>query len=206
MEGIFNVPIRRSRWSSFWIALAVLVISLLLAAAFSGALLLLVRTISGTVVVIVFGVLWWCMFFLSFPLQRRLARSLDLRKPGMRLTNSVLTMPVTNDLTLQFKLDEPHELRFGWSEFVVATAASPTMHTRTFVTFAMLSQRGQQVFLKAEDSVREAKASGWPKSESVETTAPVVRLWAKDLVALVETMRAGAQAGALTLSDNPPVK
>lgn len=40
-----------------------------------------------------------------------------------------------------------------------------------------------------EESVREAQAAGWRESEKPEPFLPEVRLWAYDLVALVEAMR-----------------
>jgi hypothetical protein len=183
-----NVPVRRSLWTSFWIGAASALVSLLLAAALAGLLLLLPVNINGVIVILVFGLLWFGFFFFSLHWQRRYARSLDLRRPGIRLAAGLLTIPVTNDLTLHFKLDEPHELIFGWYEVVIKSTGGPTTNTRGLMTYAILAQAGQQLFLKAEDSVREAKMAGWPNSTSSMTPEHSVRLWANDLVALVEAI------------------
>jgi hypothetical protein len=188
-EGYDSVPIRRRRWPSFLIGAAALLFSALPAAAFCGLLIWSSIEVDGTIIVLMFGLLWGTGFFLSFPWQRRGARSLDARQPGIRLADGVLAVPVDGDSTLRFKLDEPHELRFGWSEFVVATAAAPTMHTRSVLTYATLEQAGQYLLLKAEDSARAAQAAGWPKSEGLPMSEPSVRLWANDLVALIEAVR-----------------
>lgn len=193
MEGCYSVPIRRTRWPSFFIAVAAFVVSVLLAAAFCGLLMLSSTEVSGTWVVIVFGLLWGSSFFLSVPRQRRYARALDMRRPGIRLAGGVLAVPMSDDTTLNFMLDEAHELRFGWMEAVVATVAAPTTHTRTVTTYATLSQAGQHLFLKAEDSVRAAQAARWQKSEGLPPSKIAVRLWANDLVALVEAMRTHSQ-------------
>lgn len=189
IESVYSFPIRRTRLTSFWIGLATNIISLLLAAALTALLMLSSIITSGVVVIMVFGLLWGVGFFLSFPWQRRFARSLDLRRPGIRLTNRVLTVPVTDELALQFKLDAPYELNFGWFEVVVSSSGGPTSRTRAVTTYATLAQAGQHVFLKAEESVREAKSAGWSKSSSLAPSAPAVRLWAIDLVALVEAIR-----------------
>ena len=185
----YSVPIRRTRWPSFFIGAAALFVSALLAAAFGGLLVWSSIKVDGTVIVILFGLLWGTGFFLSFPLQRRRARSLDARRPGIRLAGGALAVPLDDGLTLRFKLDEPHELSFGWLEAVVATVAAPTTHTRTVLTHATVSQAGRRVFLKAEDSVRAAQAAGWPQSQGSQACEPSVRLWANDLVALIEAIR-----------------
>lgn len=187
-EGVYSVPIRRTRWTSFWIGMAAQFVSLLLAAAFIGLVLLLSTNGNGALLLLIAFGIWWGGFFFSIPLQKRYSRSFDLGRPGIRLVNDVLTVPVSNDLTLQFKLDEPHELRFGWFE-VVMPSTGPTTNTRAVVTYATLSQAERHVFLVAEESVREAQAAGWSSSARLTQTAPVVRLWAKDIVALVETIR-----------------
>jgi hypothetical protein len=163
---------------------------LLLAAALSGLLLLLPVNINGVVIILIFGSLWFGLFFLSLPWQRRYARSLDLRRPGIRLTDGLLALPVTDKLTLRFKLGEPHDLMFGWYEVLIKSTGGPTTNTRSLMTYAILSQAGQQLFLKAEDSVREAQMAAWPNSTSATTPERSVRLWASDLVVLVEAMRA----------------
>lgn len=189
VEGVFSIPIRRSRWLSFWIGSATLIVSLLLAAAGCVLLMLLVRTISGTAVLIVLHFLWWGFFFASFLWHRRLVRSFDLRRPGIRLVKGILEVPLKDGSTLRFNLDEPYELSFGWCTSLVPTAAAPMTHARVYLTYAALSQKGTQLFLLAEESVREAQAVGWPESGKPEPVRPEVRLWANDLVTLVETMR-----------------
>ena len=103
--------------------------------------------------------------------------------------DGLLTIPVTDDRALHFKLDEPHELMFGWYEVVIPASGGPTTNTRALMTYAILSQGGRQLFLKAEESVREAQAVGWPNLTGSATPALGVRLWAGDLVALVEAVR-----------------
>ncbi|MGB8506997.1 MAG: hypothetical protein WCD76_01200 [Pyrinomonadaceae bacterium] len=187
----FSVPIRRTRWTSFWIGAAAVVFALLLAFAFSGLLLLLVN-IDGVVIIILFGFILFGLFFLSYPLQRRYARSLDLRRPCVSLAGGILTVPLAEDTVLHFKLDEPHELIYGWWEFVMVSTG-PTSRTRAVWTHATLSQTGQQLYFIAEDSIREAQSAGWPKTPDSSTpTMPRVRLWASDLVALVKAVRASS--------------
>jgi hypothetical protein len=193
MEDFYSVPIRRTRWPSLFIAFAAFVVSALLAAALSGLLVLSSIKVDGTWVVIVFGLLWGSSFFLSVPRQRRCARALDLRRPGICLADGVLAVPLSDDTMVRFILDEPHELKFGWSEAVVTTVAAPTTHTRSVMTYATLSQAGQHLFLKAEESVRAAQIAGWQKSEGLPQSKIAVRLWANDLVALVEAMRSRSQ-------------
>ncbi len=101
-----------------------------------------------------------------------------------------MTIPVTDVLTLHFKLDEPYELTFGWFDVVTRTSSGLVRYARGFMTHAILSQAGQQLFMKAEESSREAKAAGWPNTTYADTPALSVRLWASDLVALVEAVRA----------------
>lgn len=202
-EIVCSVPIRRSLWTSFWIGIAAGVIALLLAAAFAGLLLLLPVNINGVLIILAFGLLWFGLFFLSLPRQRRFARILDLRRPGISLTDGLLTIPQTDDHTLRFKLDEPYELMFGWFEVVTKSTGGPTTNTRSLMTYAILSQAGQQLFLKAEESVREAKAAGWPNATSASTPHLGVRLWARDLVILVEAVRAHVRP-VVPVLETPP--
>lgn len=187
-----SVPLRRSRWPSFWIGVAAVIASFLIAAALAGSLLLLPFKLftDGAVVIIVFGILWFTLFFISLRRQRRYARSLDLRRPRINLVDGFLTIPLPDDLTLHFKLDEAHELIFGWFEVVIKSAGGPTTNTSGLMTYAILTQGAQQLFLKAEDSVREAQAANWPNATSSTTPALSVRLWANDLVVLIEALRA----------------
>jgi hypothetical protein len=169
------------------------VVSALTASALVGLLLLLLSpaAFDGAVVIIVFSFLWLGFFFLSYPLQRRYARALDMRRPGISLADGILKVPVTEDSTLHFNLVEPHDLTFGWWEHVSVSAGGPTSRTRAVWTHATLSQNGQQLFLIAEDSIRKAQSTGWPKTPDASTqTMPRVQLWAGDLVALVEAWRA----------------
>lgn len=189
-----GVPVRRSRWVSFWIGAAAVFVSLLLAAAAVAVLLpLSPDNFDGAAPVILFAFLWFGIFFFNLPRQRRYARALDLRRPGIILADNLLAIPLSDGLTLRFKLDEPHELRCGWFETLTPSAGGPTTNTRGFMTYAILSQAGQDLFLKAEDSVREARDAGWPNSTHPTTPALGVRLWASDLVFLVEALRASAR-------------
>ncbi len=153
IEGVYSIPIRRTRWSSFRIGAAAQLISLLPAGAVSSLLVLSSIITDGVVVIMVFGLVWGAVFFLSFPWQRRYARSLDLRRPGIRLANGVLAVPVTDDLTLQFKLHEPHELRFGWSETIVTNIGGPTTHARAFLTYASLSLERQKAEIVSRSAI-----------------------------------------------------
>jgi hypothetical protein len=182
-------PIRRTRWLSFFIGAATLILTALIAAGLSGLLMLAVNTIGGVMLIILFGFFWGCLFFLSYPWQRRFARALDCRRPGISLDGDRLTVPIDAGITMHFNLSEPLELSYGWFDTQVATIAAPTMHTQNVLTYAVLSQAGQQLFLKAEDSVREAIAAGWSKSDNVTEITPGLRLWERDLVALVEFLR-----------------
>jgi hypothetical protein len=101
-------------------------------------------------------------------------------------------VPVPDGPAMQFKLDEPHELVFGWWEFVVTGGGGPTANTRTVLAHATLAQAGRRVLLKAEDSVRPALAAGWRKTPP-NSAAHAARLWAGDLVVLVEAIRAQAR-------------
>jgi hypothetical protein len=103
-RDFFSVPIRRTRWTSFWIGTGAVVVAFalaaLLAAALAGLFVLLKVNFGGTVIIIVFGVLWFGLFFLSYPLQRRYARSFDLRRPGIRLAGGVLVFDYGGTKTL----------------------------------------------------------------------------------------------------------
>jgi hypothetical protein len=175
---------------SFLIGAAAVLASLLLASALAGLLLLVPINVDGAVVLIIFSIAWFGGFFLSLPWQRRSARALDLRRPGASLEGNLLTVPVPDKPSLVFKLDEPYELIFGWFDVVTKSTGGPTTNTRSLMTYAILSQAGRQLFLKAEDSIREAQGAGWPKATSSITPEVCVRLWASDLVALVEAVRA----------------
>jgi hypothetical protein len=192
-----TVPIRRTRWVSFRVGLATVFIAALVAATsvavFAGLLTLLKVEVDGFWIVFLFGLCWFGLFFLSYPLQRRYARSRDLRRPGISLNGGSLSVPLEEDFTLHFKLGEPHELMFGWYEHVMTSASYQGTHTRGVWTHAMLAQNGQGLYLIAEDSIREAQSAGWPKTTVPTTpTMPRVSLWASDLVALVEAMRTRA--------------
>ena len=193
-QDFYSVPIRRTRWTSFWIgvgaAFLAFVLAALLASALVGLLALLKVKGGGTLIIIAFGFLWFGLFFASYPLQRRYARSFDLRRPGIHLANGVLTAPLPDGSTLQFKLDEPHELSYGWWETLVTNITGPTLHVRVTVTHATLAQAGQHLFLVAEDATRDAKKAGWLKSSGVPQSKPELRLWSEDIVALVEAIRA----------------
>jgi hypothetical protein len=152
--------------------------------------------VDGTWVVIVFAALLLGLFFLSLPWQKRYARSFDLRRPGARLDGGLLTVPVAAAAAMLFDLGEPHELTYGWFEIITPGGGGPTTDTRGLVTYAILSQAGQELFLQAEDSVREAQAAGWPNGTSAKTPDRSVRLWASDLVTLVEAVRSHAPATA----------
>ncbi|HEX8335207.1 MAG TPA: hypothetical protein VF621_00675, partial [Pyrinomonadaceae bacterium] len=185
------VPIRRSRWVSFWVGCGAAVLSFLTAAALTG-LLLLPLSIDGAWVVFAFGLLLFGLFFLSLPRQRRYARSFDMRRPGARLDGGLLTIPAAEDALICFDLGEPHELTHGWFEVTNrgGGGGGPTTNSRGLMTYAILSQAGRELFLQAEDSVREAQATGWPNRTSSTTPDRRVRLWASDLVTLVEAARA----------------
>jgi hypothetical protein len=191
-EGSLGVPVRRSRWLSFWVGVGAVVLSLLTAAALTGLLLLLPPVIDGAWVIIVFAALLFGLFFLSLPRQKRYARSLDLRRPGARLVGGQLTIPLADDAAICFDLDEPHGLIYGWFEVVTKSTGGPTTNTRGLMTYAILSQAGQELFLQAENSVREAQAAGWPNRTSPTTPDRRVRLWASDLVTLVGAVRSHA--------------
>lgn len=196
-EVLCSVPIRRTRWTSFWIGAATVIIAALtaalLVAAPGGLLMLLKINFDGVWIIILFGLLWPGLFFSSYPLQRRYARSLDLRRPGISLIDNILTVHATEDSILHFNLDEPHNVMFGWYEHVMPSVGGSTKNSRAVWTHALLSQAGQQLFLIAEDSIREAQSAGWPKAPDASTpTMPRVLLWANDLVELVEAVRARA--------------
>lgn len=196
-QVLCSVPIRRTRWTSFWIGVAAVIIAALLAALSVGAvgslLMWLKGDFDGFWVIFLFGFLWFGLFFLSYPLQRRYARSRDLRLPCISFINGKLSVPLAHDLILHFNLDEPHELMFGWYEHVMTSVGGPTKNSRAVWTHAVLSQGGQGLFLIAEDAIREAQRSRWPKTPDASTPAmPRVQLWASDLVQLVEAVRARA--------------
>ena len=204
-EGPLGVPIRRSRWVSFRVGVGAGAVSLLTAAALAGLLLLLPYVVAGAWVVLAFGGLLFGLFFLSLPWQKRYARSFDLRRPGAHLAGGLLTVPLSDDNTMRFDLGEPYELTYGWFEVVTRSGGGPTTNTRGFMTYAILSQAGHELFLQAEDSVREAQSAGWPNRTSPTTPAQCVRLWACDLVTLVEDVRSHApSASTATQTDMTP--
>ncbi|HZH30078.1 MAG TPA: hypothetical protein VEY11_04900 [Pyrinomonadaceae bacterium] len=194
-EVSVSVPVRRTRWVSFWVGVAAVVAAAVSAVLLVGALFALLSwlevEVDGFWIIFLFGLLWFALFFLSYPLQRRYARSRDLRRPGISFIDGRLAVPVAQGSTMHFKLDEPHELVFGWWEHVMTSASYQGAHTRAVWTHARLTQAGQQLFLIAEDAVREAQSAGWPKTPDSSTpTMPCANLWASDLVVLVEAMRA----------------
>jgi hypothetical protein len=194
MKTLCNVPLRRTRWTSFWVGAAAVIIAAVLAVlsvlALGGLLMWLKVGFDGVWFIFLFGLLWFGLFFLSYPTQRRYARSRDLQRPGITFVDGKLTVPVAQDFILHFNLDEPHELLFGWYEQVMTSAGAPTKNSRAVWTHAMLSQAGRELFLIAEDAVREAQSAGWPKTPDASTpTMPRVQLWASDLVELVEAIR-----------------
>lgn len=191
-DASLRVPVRRSRWVSFWVGLAAVFLSLLSATALAGLLLLLPTVVDGAWVILAFGVIWFGLFFVSLPRQSRYARSRDLRRPGASLAGGVLTVPLADDSTLSFNLHEPHELTFGWHEVVTTSSGGPTTNTRGLMTYAIISQAGRELFLRAEESTSEARAAGWPNRTSQTTPDLRVRLWAADLVKLVEALRTHA--------------
>ncbi|MET0650032.1 MAG: hypothetical protein ABW208_25775 [Pyrinomonadaceae bacterium] len=191
-EGSLGVPIRRSRWVSFWIGVGAVVLSLLTAAALTGLLLLLPTAIDGAWVVLFFASLLFGLFFLSLPRQKRYARTFDLRRPGARFDGGLLTVTLADDTLMRFDLSEPHELTRGWFEVITHGGGGPTTNTRGLMTYALLSQAGQELCLQAEDSVREAQTAGWPNRTIVKTPERRVRLWASDLVTLIEAVRTHA--------------
>ncbi|HEY0082999.1 MAG TPA: hypothetical protein VGB61_09435 [Pyrinomonadaceae bacterium] len=193
-EFAYTVPVRRTRWVSFWVGLAAVFIAALAAAmsvaAFGGLLTLLKVEVDGFWIIFLFGLFCFGLFFLSYPLQRRYARSRDLRWPGISLNGGVLSVPLEKKSTLHFNLGEPHELAFGWCEHVMTSVSYQGTHTRGVWTHAMLTQNGQGLYLIAEDSIREAQSAGWPKRTIPATpTMPRVSMWASDLVALLEAIR-----------------
>ena len=189
-----SVPIRRTRWAGFLIGVAAVIIAALIAilsvAALGSLLMWLKVGFDGFWFIFLFGFLWFGIFFLSYPSQRRYARSRDLRHPGINFVDGKLTVPVAQDFILHFDLDETHELLFGWYEQVMTGAGGPTKSSRAVWTHAVLSQAGQELFLIAEDSIREAQSAGWPKTPDASTPAmPRVQLWESDLVELVTAVR-----------------
>lgn len=201
-EVLCNVPLRRTRWTSFWIGAATVIIAALLSVlsviALGGLLMWLRVDFDGFWFIFLFGFLWFGFFFLSYPWQRGYARSRDLRRPGINFVNGKLTVPVAQDFILHFDLDETHELLFGWYEQVMTSAGGPTKSSRAVWTHAVLSQAGHELFLIAEDSIREAQSTGWPKTPDASTpTMPRAQLWASDLVELVEAIRARSHPAIL---------
>lgn len=188
-DGSVSVPVRRSRWVSLGVGVGAAAVSLLTAAALTGVLLLLPPIIDGAWVVLAFALLLFGLFFLSLPWQKRYARSLDLRRPCARLDGGLLTVPAAGDAAICFDFNKPHELTYGWFEVITRGGGGPTTNTRGLMTYAILSQAGQELFLQAEDSVREAQSAGWPNRTSANTPRRSVRLWASDLVTLVEAVR-----------------
>lgn len=200
-EGSLGVPLRLSRRVSFWVGVGAVVLSLLTAAALTGLLLLLPPFIDGAWVVLFFAALLFGLFFLSLPRQKRYARTFDLRRPGACLDGGLLTVPLDDGSTMRFDLGESHELTCGWFE-VITRGGGPTSNTRGLMTYAILSQAGQELFLQAEDSVREAQIAGWPNKTSVKTPDRRARLWAGDLVTLIEAVRSHAPATATESQTN----
>jgi hypothetical protein len=199
-KSMFRVPIRRSQWPSFLIGLAAAVLSALVAAAGCGVVLAtqLLPERAGAVIVLTFGVAWFCGFFTRVPWQRRWSRWLDSRRPGILLANGLMTVPVSANRTLKFHLNEPYALRFGWYA-----------HRRHSATWAIMSQGGEDLLLIAPMiSTRAARTAGWPVAgPSFQRITPSVWLWADDLVGLVEFMRgqAGVTAkGAAPVAAAPP--
>lgn len=185
-----NVAIRRSQGTSFGIGVAVVFVALLLAVGVCALLMWLLAKISAVAIILIFGVTWFGVFFASIPLQRRYARALDGRKPGVSLSPGMLTVPVKPGSTLVFWTHQPIEVAFGWLEFISQGGGGPTSQTRTVMSWATLSQAGQHVILQAEDSIKAAQKAGWQKATSPLAGATKIRLWECDLVELAEYLKA----------------
>lgn len=186
-EDSFSVPVRRSLMRSFMLGVAAAIVSLL-SAALLGSLLLL-SNLDGAVLITLCFSLWLGLFLLSYPLQRRLSRTLDSRRPGVTLADGLITVPIPGGAPLHLSLAEPLELKFGWWEYAVKSTGGPTSNTRTVLTHAALTQGGTRLFFRAEDSIRKALDAGWRKSPPPEISGhTAVRLWASDLVALVDVI------------------
>lgn len=203
-ETALCVPVRRSLWLSFRVGVAAALFSLLSATALAGLLLLLPIVVNGAWVIFAFGVFWFGLFFLSVPWQRRYARSRDLRRPCARLAGGVLTVPLADGTAFSFDLGGPHELAFGWYEVVMTSSGGPTTNTRGLTTYAVLSQDGRELLLQAEESTREARAVGWPNRTAPTWPERRARLWAGDLVALVEAVRSHVPPAASASQENMP--
>ncbi len=187
-EFFFRAPVRRSRAASLWAGAAAFAAALMFAAL--AGLLLAVCGADGAVVIISAFAIWCALFYLSRPLQKRYARSLDSRRPGVVLSADELSVPTSEGPALIVKVTEPFELHYGWWEYVSKSSGGPTSTTRTVLTHATLTQGGVSLFLKAEDSVREAAAARWPLAPPREADGRTrLRLWACDLVSLVESIR-----------------
>ena len=186
-----NIPIRRTQWRSFRIGLGAVFAALLLAVGVCALLMWRCKNISAVLIILIFGLTLFGLFFGSIPWQRRYSRSLDGRKPGVSLANGMLYVPVKEGSTLIFWTGQPIEVAFGWLEFKSHASGGPTTSTRTVMSWATLSQTGQHVLLQAEDSIKEAQKAGWQKVTSPLAGAPMIRVWATDLVELVEFLRTG---------------
>ena len=134
-----NVPIRRSQAGSFWIGAGVVFIALLLAVGVCALLIWRDKNVSGVLIIMVFGIIWFGLFFASIPWQRRSSRALDGRKPGVSLTRGTLSVPVKVGATLVFRTDQPIEVACGWLEFISGGGGEPTGKTRTVMSWATLS-------------------------------------------------------------------
>ena len=95
--------------------------------------------VGGAVALTVVGALWFGLFFLSRPLQKRCARSLDSRRPGVTLSEETLSAPTSEGTAVVVRLGEPDELTYGWWEYVAKGTGRPTSNTRTALSHATLS-------------------------------------------------------------------
>src|SRR5262245_50310856 len=158
-EGVYNIPIRRSIWQSFFIGVAAIVLSGIVAAELAGLLMWITPTRPaqpperapvealtkrpprhadyGALVVLGLGLVLFGGYFGSIRWQRRLSRSLDSRRPGIRIADGVMAVPVGAGRVLQINLSQPYSLNFGWNT------------GRLFGTRAIISQGDKAVLLEA---------------------------------------------------------
>jgi hypothetical protein len=101
--------------------------------------------INGAVVLTVVGALWFGLFFLSHPLQKRCARSPDSRRPGVTLSEEILSVPTPEGHALTVRLGESYELTYGWWEYLAKGTGASLEHVQCADTRDPDAGRGEPV-------------------------------------------------------------
>jgi hypothetical protein len=181
MDLVF--PLRHSQWTSVWIGAAAVFCAAAVAASAAAAALPVVR--NGTQIVLIFGLLWFGLFFASIPAQQAYARKRDLGRPGVTLRDGVLRAGET-------EIRLPAAIEHGWFD-VVAGGRQRTRRRHSYLVVA-------GVYFWADDSNKRAQRAGWPRRVGSNRDRVPFRMWEQDLLALMAALTATGSGAPIRTS------